>query len=100
MAALFVPAFILLTGFLIPTADPDTAEAHYKGMRAVLGFPLVDLILLVIISLSFFHCFHRIRHTLMDLGWKSNAVVPLLYMTCYGGAVVGTIVAAYILFSI
>ncbi|MBI1374673.1 MAG: fumarate reductase subunit D [Phycisphaera sp.] len=100
MAALFIPALIVLTGFLVPTDHADTAEAHYNALRSMFGNVLVQLILLVVLSLTLFHCAHRIRHTLMDLGLKSPAIVPVLYIAAYGGAAVGTIISAYIVFGI
>ena len=81
MAALFVPAFILATGFLLPSSD-DVAEKA----AAVWWWP-VRVALFGIVALSLFHCAHRIRHTLMDLGMRRMG--GFLKLICYGGAVAG-----------
>ena len=44
-----------------------------------------------VIFLSLFHCAHRLRHTLMDVGFRHLA--RILMVVCYGGALAGTIVA-------
>jgi hypothetical protein len=40
---------------------------------------------------QFFHAAHRLRFTLADLGLKGLG--PLLGILCYGGAIVGTLIA-------
>lgn len=95
MAALFVPGLILATGFFIAMAEPAAA---YDQLHAVVGNILVKLVLLAVLALSFFHCAHRIRHTLHDLGVHGAKAV--LYLLCYGGALAGSIAAAALLFRI
>ena len=95
LAALAVPALVLSTGFLVATSDPSVAAERYAQLQSVLGWRIVQLAMFVVVSLSFFHCAHRIRHTLMDLGVRG--VPLLLMMTCYGGALAGTVAAAVIL---
>ena len=95
LAALFVPALVLTTGFLLPTSDPGTAAERFTHLLDVVSQWPVRVTLFVVIFLSFFHCAHRIRHTLMDLGLRR---IQILLMTiCYGGAVAGTVFAAVLL---
>ncbi len=101
MSAMFIPALALSTGFLLPTADPAAAQERYKKVSDVLAFgiagiPIVKLVLLVVIFLSFFHCAHRIQHTSKDLGLRP--IGGLIAAVCYGGALVGTFFASMILF--
>lgn len=95
MAALFIPAMMLATGFLLPVEDASRAAAHYTQVYGVASFWLWRILLFVVISLAMFHCAHRIRHTLMDLGLR--AITPVLMLVCYGSALVGVGFAAVIL---
>ena len=95
MSALFIPAIILATGFLLPTADVAAAAERYEQLNSAAGWWPVKIVLFVVISLSMFHCAHRIRHTLMDLGLR--AITGGLMLICYGTALGGTVVSAIIL---
>jgi fumarate reductase subunit D len=75
LSALFMPALAVITGLVLPAP--------------------VRIVLFGVFFLSFFHAAHRIRHILMDVGWRT-ATVPLSIL-CYGGAIVGTGAAAYVL---
>ncbi len=98
MAAIFVPAFILVTGFLLPSGDAAAAAEGAERLAALAGWWPVKLVLLGVIALSLFHCAHRIRHTLMDLGMRGAA--GLLKLPCYGGALAATVWAALVLWGI
>ena len=98
LAALAVPALVLSTGFLLATNDTSVAAERYAQLQSILSWWIVRMILFVVIFLSFFHCAHRIRHTLMDLGVRGISL-PLMII-CYGGSLVGTIAAAVILVKI
>lgn len=95
LAALVVPALVLSTGYLLATNDASEASGRYAQLQTVLDGWIVRLALFVVIFLSFFHCAHRIRHTLMDLGVRGASL--LLMVVCYGGALAGTFAAAVIL---
>ncbi len=94
-AALCIPALIVATGFLLPNSDPDAAAERAAQLHGVVSIWPVRLGLLLVIFLSFFHCAHRVRHTLMDVGLRGLAR-PLM-IVCYGGALAGTAVAAVLL---
>ena len=98
LAALFVPALIVASGFLLPTSDPVIASEHYAQVHSAVAWWPVRIVLFLVIFLAFFHCAHRVRHTLMDLGLR-HSEAPLMFV-CYGGALVGTLAAGIILGSI
>ena len=93
MAALFVPAFVLVTGFIAP-GDGDVAAR----VAAAVGWWPVRIVLFGVIGLSLFHCAHRIRHTLMDLGMRRAS--GLLRLPCYGGAAAACGWLAWVLWGI
>lgn len=86
VAALFLPITIVLTGIAVP-AGWISAESLLDLLR----HPLTRLYLVVVISLSLFHWAHRFRFTVVDLGLKG--LDGVLAVVCYGGAVVGTVLA-------
>ena len=95
LSAMVMPAMVLILGIAIPLGWVPTPT--YEHMAAVLGNPIVRLVLLGLCVLSLFHWAHRFRHTLHDaLGIKGGAMAAL----CYGAAVVGSAVAAYLLWQV
>ncbi len=86
VAALFVPALILITGFLWPGRRPLDADQ----VRAIISFPLTRLFFVVVICLSFIHAAHKFRYILIDLGVKGNR--EAIAAVSYGIAVVLSIV--------
>ena len=89
MAALFVPAFILVTGFLLPSSDGVVAAGGAGKVAAAVGWWPLRFAIFSIVALSLFHCAHRIRHTLMDLGMRGGG--GALKVLCYGGAAAGCV---------
>jgi len=105
VAALLIPALILTTGLLIPFIDFQVfhdvellngiQSPGYPALYKV-AFSLVGrLVLFVAISMTFFHCAHRIVHTSKDLGL--HAAHGLIAFLFYGGAIVGTGVAVWVI---
>ena len=99
-AALFIPAIIISTGFLLPTSDPAKGQERYEKVHGVVayspaGIPITKLVLLGVIALTFFHCAHRIQHTSKDLGLRSigGAIAAASYL----GALAGSIITAWLL---
>ena len=97
LAALFLPVFITVTGVALPFGD-DFNQAKYERLHQLLSSWPAQILLLGVICTTFFHCAHRIRHTAMDLGLRSAD--KFLKALCYGGALVVTILAAFIVVSI
>src|SRR5262245_45009944 len=93
IAALLVPVHIVLNGI----AEPK-GWVSADHMRALVSHSLIKLYLFALLSLPFFHCAHRFRHVLYDLGLRgAQALVAIL---CYGAAIVATLWAGVVLLSI
>ena len=96
MSALFLPAFVVITGFVVPSmAAGEGSRVAYEHFFAIVSWWPVRLALFGIIFLTFFHAAHRIRHILMDLGLRHHPTP--LSVVCYGGAIAGTGTAAWLL---
>jgi fumarate reductase subunit D len=96
LAALLIPVHILVQGILGPLGIVPVVDRHYDTWISILGNPIVKLYLLVLISLPFFHFAHRLRYLLVDLGVPAAKTLPA-QVTFYGGAIVVTLAAIYIL---
>ncbi|HEU4934878.1 MAG TPA: fumarate reductase subunit FrdD [Vicinamibacterales bacterium] len=94
MAALVMPMTLFLFGLAFPLGW--LAPPTYDRLLAIVSNPLTRVILFVLCSLSLFHWAHRFRYTLYD-GLQIKHLNEVINMVCYGGAVVGTLVAAYLL---
>ena len=95
LSAMLMPSLVLLFGIALPLgwAQPPT-HAH---MLAVLGHPLTKLVLLALFVLSLFHWAHRFRHTLHDALRLTHPTIAIL---CYGAAIVGSAMSAYVLWQV
>jgi fumarate reductase subunit D len=99
VAALLIPSLIFVTGIALPFIDigaiPQVAPIGFPTLTK-LAFSVVGrLVLFVTISLSLFHCAHRIVHTSKDIGLgAAHAAFALVF---YGGAIVGTGVAVWVI---
>jgi fumarate reductase subunit D len=96
VAALLIPVHILVQGILGPLRIVPVVDRHYDTWISILGNPIVKLYLLVLISLPFFHFAHRLRYLLVDLGVPAAKTV-VAQVIFYGGAVVVTLLAIYVL---
>ena len=95
VTALLVPVLVLLFGVLFPLgllAPPDHA-----GLAALLGHPLVAILLLGLCVLALLHWAHRFRYTLYD-GLQLKRWSVLISALCYGGAIAGSVWAGFVLF--
>jgi len=98
LSALAAPILIFITGIVTPVGIwmPEQALAYTR----VLGFAqhwVGKLLLLAVISLFLFHAAHRIFHGLHDVGVHGGAGTMAL---TYGGALLATVAAAYLLLTI
>jgi fumarate reductase subunit D len=94
LSALLIPAIIALFGLAFPLgwlAPPD-----HGHLLAVLRQPLTRVVLFFLCVLSLFHWAHRFRYTLYD-GLQIKHLNELVNLFCYGGAIVGSVWAAYVL---
>jgi succinate dehydrogenase subunit D len=97
MAALFFPALLFLFGVAFPFGWlPPPTHDHLLG---VVGHPLTRLVLFGVCSLSLFHWAHRFRYTLYD-GLQIKHLDEVINSVCYGGAVLGTLIAAYVMWRV
>jgi fumarate reductase subunit D len=97
VSAILMPIHLLLFGLAFPLGwlgapSPET-------LLTLLRHPLTRVYLLIFCSLPLFHWAHRFRYTLYD-GLQIKHLNELINVLCYGGAVVGTVVAAYFLWRI
>lgn len=92
LAALVGPVLVLMTGIVTAVGIwlPQNAIA-YERVLAFAHHWAGKVILLAVISLFLWHAAHRIFHSLHDVGAHPGAGSKLL---CYGGALLGTIIAA------
>ena len=95
MSALFLPVLVLLSGVVLPYQTIQRGRDGYQQLVGLVSWWPVRLLLLAIIAFSFFHAAHRIRHVVVDLGWR-RATAPLS-AGCYGGALAGAAAAAWVL---
>ena len=94
-SALLMPALVFLIALAFPLGWlPPT---NYEHLHALVMHPLTRLVLFGVCMLSLFHWAHRFKYTLYD-GLQVQHLNEMINTFCYGGAVVGTIVAGYVLY--
>ena len=98
LSALVGPILIFITGIITPIGlwMPQQALDYAR----VLGFAqhwLGKLLVLAVILLFLFHAAHRIYHGLHDIGVHAGTGAMV---ASYGGALLGTLAAAALLFTI
>jgi fumarate reductase subunit D len=96
-AAVLLPIHILIQGVLGPLGIVPSVSNSSETFAAAVANPLVKLYLFVLISLPLFHAAHRLRYFLYDLGLRAGRQAVAFVM--YGAAILGTIAAAYVLFT-
>jgi fumarate reductase subunit D len=97
MAALFIPASLFLFGVAFPLGWFPAPT--YERLLAIVSNPLTRLVLFLLCTLSLFHWAHRFRYTLYD-GLQIKHLNEVINSVCYGGAVLGMLVAAYLLWRV
>ncbi len=95
VAALVVPALVVTTGLVLPWLTEPKTQASYDTLHAAVTRWPMRAALFVVVFLSLFHCAHRIRHVVVDLGLKGAP--RLLAVLCYGAALAGTVLTATVL---
>ena len=97
LAALVIPVLLFLFGLAFPLGW--LSPPSHGHLLAVLVHPVVRLALFLLCTLALFHWAHRFRYTLYD-GLQIKHLNELIYPVCYGGAIVGSAAAGYILWRI
>jgi fumarate reductase subunit D len=98
LSALVAPILIFITGIIAPIGL--WMPPHALEYSRVLGFAqhwFGKLLLLAVISLFLFHAAHRIYHGMHDIGVHAGTGAMA---AAYGGALLGTLAAAYLLLAI
>ena len=95
VSALLVPILVIITGIIIPLHLVDGEPLAYDRMYGAVSHPVTKLFLFALIALPLFHWAHRFRFTLIDVGLKKFRT--LISISCYGGAIVGTVLTAIVL---
>ena len=97
VAALLIPVHLFLFGLAFPLGL--LSAPSYDTILGLARNPLGKLYLLVLCTLPLFHWAHRFRYTLYD-GLQIKHLNELVNTFCYGGAIVGTLVAVYLIWRI
>src|SRR5690349_11438211 len=91
VAAMLMPIHLLLFGLAFPLGWLGAPKQ--ESLLTLTRNPATRVYLFVLCSLPLFHWAHRFRFTLYD-GLQIKHLNELINVFCYGGAVVGTILAA------
>ena len=94
LSAMLVPILLFLVGVATPLGWVD--GPGYASVFQVLMHPIARIAAFAMISLSLFHWAHRFRFTLYD-GLQLKHLFQLIAVICYGGAVAGSLLAAYVI---
>jgi len=97
LSGMLMPILVLLFGVAFPLGW--LTAPSYERMLVVIGNPLTRLALFGLCVLSLFHWAHRFRHTLYD-GLQIKHLNEVIALVCYGTAVVGSVVTAYLLWQV
>src|SRR5258705_4479613 len=93
-AALVLPVLLVLFGVAFPVGLPDAPDQPH--LSAIVHNPLTKLVLLGVCVSALFHWAHRFRFT-VEHGLKLGRFDGLIALCCYGTAVLGSAVAAWVL---
>jgi fumarate reductase subunit D len=93
-AAMVIPILLFLFGVAFPLGWLKAPD--YNSLLTLASNPLARLFLFGLCMLSLFHWAHRFRYTLYD-GLQIKHLNELINTFCYGGAIVGSVVAAWLL---
>ena len=94
IAAFLVPVHIFLFGLAFPLGWLEAPS--YEHLMQLVRIPVVRIYLFLLCSVPLFHWAHRFRYTLYD-GLQVKHLNEVIFTLCYGGALLGTAVAGYLL---
>ena len=97
VAAFVIPVHLFLFGLAFPLGW--VRAPRYEYLLALVRLPLTRLYLFALCFLAVFHWAHRFRYTLYD-GLQIKHLDELVNTFCYGGAIVGTVIAGYLIWRI
>ncbi|HET9743199.1 MAG TPA: fumarate reductase subunit FrdD [Terriglobales bacterium] len=94
VAALLLPIQLLIFGLAAPLGW--LPGVSYSSLAVLMHSPITRIYFFVLCSLPLFHFAHRFRYTLYD-GLQIKHLNEVVFAGCYGAAVVGTVVAGWLL---
>jgi fumarate reductase subunit D len=97
VAALLFPVHLFLTGLAFPLGWLEAPR--YETLHGLLEHPVTRLYVFALIALPLFHWAHRFRYTLYD-GLQLKHLTDLIAVLCYGTALLGTALTAYLLWNV
>ena len=97
VAAFLIPVLLFLFGLAFPLGWLEPPS--YQRTLTLVRHPVTRLLLFVLCSLPLFHWAHRFRFTLYD-GLQIKHLNEVINVFCYGGALVGMVLAGYLLWNI
>jgi fumarate reductase subunit D len=96
-SAMLFPVLLFLLGLAFPLGWLSAPD--YNDVLGLLRNPLTLLVVFGVCVVALFHWAHRFRYTLDD-GLQLKKVDTLIATLCYGGAVVGSVLAAIVLWQV
>ena|SRR3989442_13258249 len=97
VAAFLIPVLLFLYGLAFPFGWLEPPS--YQHTLNLVRHPLARLFLFVLCFLSLFHWAHRFRFTLYD-ALQIKHLKEVINVFCYGGAILGTVLAGYLLWNV
>ena len=95
LSAMTLPAILLILGVAVPYGW--LRAPSFERLAWLLANPIVRIALFVVCATSLLHWAHRFRYTLYD-GLQLKHLHEGINFACYGGAILGSAIAAYLLF--
>ncbi|MBI3697071.1 MAG: fumarate reductase subunit D [Acidobacteria bacterium] len=96
VAAFLMPVHLFLFGLAFPLGWLDAPG--FDKLLSLTRLPATRVYLFLFCSIPLFHWAHRFKYTLYD-GLQIKHLNEIINSFCYGGAVVGTAVAGYLLWN-
>jgi fumarate reductase subunit D len=97
VAAVLIPVHLFLFGLAVPLGW--VSQPSYEHLLALVKLPLARIYLFILCSLPLYHWAHRFRYTLYD-GLQVKHLNEVIFVFCYGGALLGTALSGYLLWRI
>jgi succinate dehydrogenase subunit D len=95
-AAFAIPVHLFLLGLAFPLGWIPAPGFGY--LHSLVGSRFTKIYLFVLCFLALFHWAHRFRYTLYD-GLQIKHLNEVIFASCYGGAIIGTVLAGYLLWN-
>ena len=96
-SAMVIPALLVMFGFAFPLGWVEAPD--HARLAAIVMHPITRLVLFGLCLVFLFHWAHRFKYTLYD-GLQVKHLNEIINTFCYGGALVGSIVAGYVLWTL